>query len=75
MARTAAALPPGPPLPRLFQTLGFAFGAPWFLDLARRRYGDVVSFSTLFDPSFVMVFDPGSVERVFKAPPDRLRAG
>jgi cytochrome P450 len=57
------------------QTLGFALGAPWFLDLARRRYGDVVRFGTLFDREFVMVFDPESVERVFKAPPDRLRAG
>ena len=29
----------------------------------------------MFDPSFVMVFDPQLVKQVFQAPPDRLRAG
>jgi cytochrome P450 len=49
-------------------------GSAW-IQACRRRYGDVVWFSTLFDPGFVMVYSPADVERIFKAPPDRLRAG
>jgi cytochrome P450 family 135 len=69
------ALPPGPRAPRALQTLGFIFAPRRFLDGARRRYGDVVGFSTLFDRGFVMVFDPELVRQVFRAPPERLRAG
>ena len=58
-------MPPGPPLPRLLQTLGFIFAPAPFLDACRRRYGDVVTMGTLFDPKFVMVFDPGSREAGF----------
>jgi cytochrome P450 len=72
---TPDALPPGPKLPRALQTFAFLFGGTRWLQACRRRYGDVVMFSTLFDPGFVMVFDPEDVERVFKAPPDQLRAG
>ena len=66
---------PGPPLPRALQTLGFMTGGVRFLEACRRRYGDVVWFRTLFDPGFVMVFDPDLVRAVFQAPPDQLRAG
>jgi cytochrome P450 len=75
MATRPAGAPPGPSLPPLFQTLGFLAGGTRFLERCRRRYGDVVWFSTLFDSGFAMVFDPESVRRVFQAPPDRLRAG
>jgi cytochrome P450 len=75
VAATTAQLPPGPRLPRLVQTLGFVFSPARFLDGARRRYGNVVSFSTAFDSSFVVVFDPEIVKQVFQAPPERLRAG
>ena len=71
----ASYLPKGPRLPRFMQTFGFVFlHRPW-LALCRRRYGDVVTFSTLFDPCFVMVFHPEGVKQVFRAPPERLRAG
>ncbi|MDQ6916021.1 MAG: cytochrome P450, partial [Actinomycetota bacterium] len=50
--------PPGPRLPRWAQTLGFIFVPVRFIQACWRRYGDVVSFSTLFDSRFVMVFDP-----------------
>src|SRR3954452_9948940 len=70
-----AALPPGPRLPPLVQTLAFLFGARRYFDVCRRRYGDVVWMSTAFDRGFVMVFDPDVVKEVFPAPPDRLRAG
>ncbi len=76
MAATAASpLPPGPPLPKWLQTAGFIFAPiPW-IELCRRRYGDVVKFRSLFDGGFVMVFDPELVKQVFRGPPDRLRAG
>jgi cytochrome P450 len=57
------------------QTFGFIFLHRRWLEFNRRRYGDVVKFSTLFDPCFVMVFDPESVKQVFRAPPEQLRAG
>lgn len=74
-ASTAARMPPGPPLPRVLQTLGFLLVNARFLDACRRRYGDVVTFRTLFDPGFVILFDPDAVKQVFRGPPDRLRAG
>jgi cytochrome P450 family 135 len=72
---TAVSLPPGPKLPALLQTLGFILAPVQFIDAMRRRYGDIVTFSTSFDSGFVMVFDPDTVKQVFRAPPDRLRAG
>src|SRR3954469_10058306 len=74
-SRDTAVLPDGPSLPRFMQTLGFVFFPRQFVDGARRRYGDVVRFGTLFDPCFVMVFDPETVKQVFRASPERLRAG
>ena len=68
-------LPPGPRLPRALLTLGFLLSPPRFMDACRRRYGDVIFMSTAFDPGFVLVFDPEVVREVFKAPPERLRAG
>ena len=71
----AGRLPPGPPLPRLVQTAGFMLAAPRFLDACRRRYGDVVTFRTLFDERFVMVFHPSLVKELFQGPGEQLRAG
>jgi cytochrome P450 len=72
---TAAALPPGPRLPRWAQTAGFILFPVPFVDACRRRYGDIVTFRSLFDPCFVMVFSPGLVKQVFRGSPERLRAG
>src|SRR5436305_4621562 len=68
-------LPPGPPLPRVVQTAGFVLGGARFLEACRRRYGDVVTFRTVFDSSFVMVFDPGLIKQLFQGSPHRLHAG
>jgi cytochrome P450 len=68
-------LPPGPRLPRILQTAGFIFGGPRFLAACRRRYGSAVTFSTLFDKGFVMVFDPELVKQVFQGSNDQLHAG
>src|SRR3954464_12014919 len=68
-------LPPGPKLPKFVQTAAFLLAGRRFIDATRKRYGDVVTMSTAFDSRFVMVFDPDLLKQVFRAPPDRLRAG
>jgi cytochrome P450 len=68
-------MPPGPRVPRLVQTLGFLFGGARYLESCRRRYGNAVTFGTLFDQRFVMVFDPALVKQVFKGSNDELHAG
>src|SRR5437764_15428732 len=69
-------LPPGPRAPRIVQTAGFMFGsAPRFIDACRRRFGDAVTFRTLFDSPFVMVFHPSLVKELFQGPAEQLRAG
>jgi len=69
------AMPPGPGLPRFLQTLGFMLVPARFVDACRRRYGDIVTFSSLFDSGFVMVFEPELVKQVFLGSPEVLRAG
>src|SRR5256714_5867617 len=71
----ATPMPPGPSLPRFLQTLGFILIPARFIDACRRRYGDIVTFSSLFDSRFVMVFDPEMVKEGFRGPPEGLRAG
>ena len=72
---SATGLPPGPRLPRWIQTAGFILQPSRWIDANRRRYGDVVTFRSLFDPCFVMVFDPEIAKQVFRGSPDQLRAG
>jgi cytochrome P450 len=72
---TSATLPPGPRLPRAVQTAGFMLGGPRFLEACRRRYGDAVTFRTLFDSPFVMLFDPGLVKELFQGRVEQLHAG
>src|SRR5437588_5532820 len=68
-------LPPGPRLPRLLQTAGFVFAGPRFLEACRRRYGDAVTFSTIFDRGFVMLFDSALVKELFQGSNEQLHAG
>ncbi|MGI8714032.1 MAG: cytochrome P450 [Solirubrobacteraceae bacterium] len=71
----SATLPPGPRLHRILQTAGFMLYGTRFLEAARRRYGDAVTFRTIFDERFVMVFDPELVKQVFQGSAARLHAG
>jgi cytochrome P450 family 135 len=68
-------LPPGPRLPRVLQTAGFMLAGPRFLAACRRRYGNAVTFSTVFDNKFVMVFDPSLAKQLFQGSGDQLHAG
>jgi cytochrome P450 len=74
-AAASMPMPPGPPLPRALQTLGFILVPARFIDACRRRYGDIVTFSSLFDPRFVMVFEPDMVKQVFRGSSEGLHAG
>jgi cytochrome P450 len=51
------------------------FGGVRFLEACRRRYGGAVTFGTLFDRQFVMVFDPDLVKALFQGSGDQLHAG
>ena len=75
MSTTEGTLPPGPPLPRVLQTAGFLLAGPRFLEACRRRYGNAVTFSTLFDSRFVILFDPAMVKEVFQGSNQQLHAG
>jgi cytochrome P450 len=75
MTTTTAAMPPGPKLHRALQTLAFIAFGPRFLEACRKRYGNAVTFSTLFDERFVMLFDPELVKQLFTGSPQRLHAG
>src|ERR1700722_3064310 len=77
MLRSAIAdqLPPGPRLPRILQTAGFLFAGPRFLEACRRRYGSAVTFSTVFDSRFVMLFDPALVKELFQGSNEQPHAG
>jgi cytochrome P450 family 135 len=70
-----ASLPPGPRLPRVLQTVGFMLAGPRFLEACRRRYGNAVTFGTLFDDRFVILFDPELVKDVFRGSGEQLHAG
>ncbi len=75
MGAVPASLPPGPAWPRLIQTAGFILGGARFLEACRRRYGNIVTFRTVFDSSFVMLFDPDQIKQLFQGSPQRLHAG
>jgi cytochrome P450 len=62
-------------MPRILQTAGFIFGGPRFLNACRRRYGEAVTFSTVFDSKFVIVFDPALVKELFQGSNEQLHAG
>ncbi len=74
-AATTTNLPPGPGWPRWVQTTAFLFFHRRFFDACRRRYGDMVTFGTIFDSQFVMLFEPELVKELFRGSPEQLRAG
>jgi len=69
--RARAALPPGPRMPALLQTIAWALAPTWMMDRCAERLGEC--FTITFWPSgmhFVMISDPDAVKTVFTAPPD-----
>jgi cytochrome P450 len=51
------------------------FAGPRFLEACRNRYGSAVTFSTLFDQRFVMLFEPELVKELFRGSAEQLHAG
>jgi cytochrome P450 len=67
----ASALPPGPSLLPIVQTLVWSLAPTWMLDRCAARFGD--TFTLTFGPSgrkLVVLSDPDAVKTVFTAPPE-----
>lgn len=66
----AAALPPGPRIPAVLQTLAWSFAPTWVMDRCAARFGE--TFTLTFTPNrkMVVVSDPEAVKTVFTAPPE-----
>jgi cytochrome P450 len=69
------ALPPGPRLPPLLQTVGWWNRALPYLERCRRRYGKRFTLRLLATPPFVMLSDVEDLRALFTAPPDVLHPG
>jgi cytochrome P450 len=75
-ARADGALPPGPRVPAVLQTLAWALAPTWVMDRCAGRVGE--AFTLTFFPSgmkLVMISDPQAVKTVFTAPPEVAPSG
>ena len=75
-ASPSASLPPGPRMPRIAQTLAWAFAPTWLMDHCARRLGE--TFALTFFPSgmkLTLLSDPEAVKTVFTAPPEVAPSG
>src|SRR5690349_3595073 len=72
---TAAAYPPGPPLPRVGTTLLWMKKPFWLLDECARRYGEPFTIDLLGLRRLVVVYSPETVKRVFADDGDTFAAG
>jgi cytochrome P450 len=69
------ALPPGPRMPALLQTLGIWSRPTAFLERCRVRYGKRFTTRMVGQPPLVMISDPDEIKQIFLAPPDILHPG
>ena len=72
-ARTA--LPPGPQLPQLMQTVLFLRYWPRFVSACGRRYGKVFTLRVLPMGPLVYLSDPDEIKKVFAGDPSVFHAG
>ncbi|WP_101947882.1 cytochrome P450 [Mycobacterium sp. 3519A] len=75
MSQIAAALPPGPRLPKWLQTVVFLRYWPRFVKACGRRYGKVFTIRALTVPPMVYVADPAEIKKVFAGDPSVFHAG
>ncbi len=61
----SAALPPGPPLPRALQAIGWTQRPLPFLERCQRRFGDAFTLRIMHWGDWVVLADPDDVKRVF----------
>ncbi|MEA2495301.1 MAG: cytochrome family, partial [Thermoleophilaceae bacterium] len=69
------ALPPGPRMPRAFQTLRWGARPMRFLHDCRERYGDMFTVKIAQEDTWVMLSDPDHVKQVFTGDPNVFHAG
>jgi cytochrome P450 len=69
------ALPPGPSLPALVQTVLFVLRPVDFLEWCRKRYGGIFTVDTLIFGREVEIADPEMIKQALTADPDVARAG
>ena len=68
-------VPPGPRLPRALQTVLWAARPIWFMQRARRRYGDVFTIRPYAFGRIVVLADPEHIKGVFTGDRDVFAAG
>ncbi|MBI4576967.1 MAG: cytochrome P450 [Planctomycetes bacterium] len=69
------ALPPGPRLPPLLQTLAWIRRPGPFLDECARRHGRRFTLRFVGGRTFLIVSDPADVQAVFRGPPEVFLSG
>ena len=70
-----AALPPGPRMPKLLQTVGWWARPTAFIERCRRRYGTRFTIRFVGERPFVLISDPDEIKQIFTAPADVLYPG
>jgi cytochrome P450 len=75
LSENVAKLPPGPPMPKAMQTLGWWARPLPFFERCRQRYGTRFTMKLLQTPPFVHISDPADVKDVFQADPAVLHPG
>jgi cytochrome P450 len=75
MKKTRRGLPPGPPLPRAVQLMGWLPRPLPFLERCRARYGDVFTMHVSRVDRWVVICHPDDVKRIYQTSPDDILAG
>src|SRR5215210_5476879 len=69
-------LPPGPREPPLVQTVEWVARPTDLLRRSQARYGEPFTLRPLWaDAPMVVVSDPATIRRIYRAPPDQLLGG
>jgi cytochrome P450 len=68
-------LPPGPPYPRLLQSVGWWSRTVPYAERCRRLYGDRFTIRLFGVPPFVMHANPAHIKEIFTASPEDLHPG
>ena len=68
-------LPPGPPYPRLLQSVGWWSRTVPYAERCRRLYGNRFTIRLFGVPPFVMHADPAHIKEIFTASPEDLHPG
>ena len=70
-----SSLPPGPRLPRLFQTLNWVRRPIPIMRKYAREYGECFTLRWINSPPVVFFSDPVAIKQIFTASPERALAG